>query len=209
MSKCASEQHEQHERSTPKSIFDWIRLHSLGDLEARWTEAAIEQVVESKIDQHFDELVEQCTPSFWRRELPVHSVTRFGRLRRAALRMGTIRYGSLGWARQKCIPSAVSRLGGYERDGNLERLVDAYNLIVLEWIRPNQEGTCWRYASGQPVGRVQLEQCPSSLHIYQLGGRREHLVAAAAGVLAEWCYPYHPLAHFAAVDDGEHMEFSP
>jgi hypothetical protein len=127
--------------------------------------------------------------------------------RLAAFRMGTLRYQATGWAAHACVPSAIRRLRNYAETGNRECLVDAYNLIVIEWLVPNQEGTIWTgsLAAPEPYQLSVPEGAVARLWTYLVAGLREDLVDSAGAILAEWHYPNRE-THYAAVDDGEHVE---
>jgi hypothetical protein len=84
-----------------------------------YTPEVIAEAVAAKRDPHFDEA------------------------RNARLAMGHLRYESRGRDLLDKIASAIKRLDAYRETGNREHLVDACNLIEIEWCRPSQEGTFW------------------------------------------------------------------
>ena len=68
------------------------------------------------------------TEGFW--------CARFTQLMRNRLEMGRFRYGPLSVGRFDSVSSAIRRLETYrDADGNLEHLVDAANLCLVEWIK--------------------------------------------------------------------------
>lgn len=108
------------------SVTEWIRHHmysALGTLPDGTpylcTAERVQEAVQAKRDPGFD------------------------RLRNARLAMGHLRYESCGRDFLDKISSAIARLEEYRKTGNREHLVDAVNLIEIEWLRPSFEGTYW------------------------------------------------------------------
>ena len=190
---------QQHERLTPKSIFDWIRLHSLGPLEAQWTPAALDTAVQRCRDLHFERLALDIIPPDPELE----------QLREARLRIGAQRYSELGWITYETARSVWIRLGSYQQTGNSEHLVDALNLIVIEWLRPSIEGTAWDYdekmfaraAGGLFFNHSYVARAQQAMQHYLEDGRRNWLAYAARNIHLEWRLPLHHNAHFAPLDD--------
>jgi hypothetical protein len=99
---------------------DWIRYHMMRDAGLETVSAdQIVEAVQAKRDPHFDAL------------------------RNARLAIGHIRYEACGRDFLDKIKSAIARLEEYTSTGNREHLVDACNLIEIEWLRPSREGTYW------------------------------------------------------------------
>ena len=70
----------------------------------------------------------------------------FEQLMRNRLRVGGFRYGALvEGARSEYdrIGSAISRLRTYRRTGNLEHLVDAANMCLVEFVMPSHPAPTW------------------------------------------------------------------
>jgi hypothetical protein len=66
----------------------------------------------------------------------------FLQLRKNRLMLGYARYEMYGKNKAyDSIGSAIARLEAYRQTGNRELLVDASNLVEIEWCRPLNEGT--------------------------------------------------------------------
>lgn len=68
----------------------------------------------------------------------------FDAARNLRLCIGHIRYEGTGRDFLDKIGSAIARLKEYQKTLNREHLVDACNLIEIEWCRPSVEGTYWK-----------------------------------------------------------------
>ena len=121
----------------------------------------------------------------------------FDRLRMARLRMGHLRHETCG-QHKNAIGMAIARLRKYERDGNREYLVDAINLIEIEWVRPARKGTWHGGEDGELLSGI--EDAIELLNLYQRYGWRDDLVHAADNVELEWAVPTHLNAHWASQD---------
>jgi len=73
---------------------------------------------------------------------------RFYELKRNRRIMGTYRYGRLGRKTHKSVESAIKRLQSYLKNGNREDLVDASNLIDIEWANPTVANIHWNATDG-------------------------------------------------------------
>ncbi len=62
-----------------------------------------------------------------------------------------------------------------------------------------------RFGSEEKAQYDCISSCISRLKKYQATGNREHLVDAANLCLVEFIEGRHPHAHFASIDDGEHV----
>ena len=117
-----------------KTVSDWIR-HGIE------TKLGIRHVT-------YDELVDQVNSKL----CPYLMI-----LRRNRLMMGFLRYEQYGKnSAYDAIGSAITRLTEYRSTLNRELLVDAMNLIEIEWIRPLKDGAHWAASDdGEHVQEIQ------------------------------------------------------
>lgn len=81
----------------------------------------------------------------------------FERLMRNRLIVGAMRYGRIGDTGKPeydRIHAAVKRLKAYHEDGNLERLVDVANLVMLEYIEGKHPKRHWEVLDDGPHVRT-------------------------------------------------------
>lgn len=110
-----------------------------------------------------------------------------GEERVRALRHGFFRYNRLGHSSHyACVRSADDRIALYRSTGNLAHLVDAVNLIEIEWLMPQDRGEF--PLTYTPIDRYLLD-ARSALAEYESTGNRWLLLRAAGCVLVEWCEP--------------------
>jgi hypothetical protein len=88
----------------------------------------------------------------------------FEKLMRNRLVVGACRYGSFSekyWnsVQYRYIPGAIARLQRYLRDGNLEHLVDAANLCMVEYVYPVcHRNPCFRSIDDKPE-KERVQKC--------------------------------------------------
>lgn len=177
------------------TVTDWIRRSidlKLGFAHVTYDE--LEEAAQNKLCPTFERLVGLTN-------------TDFDTKRMARLRMGHLRYGTMGRNFTDVPTSVLRRIEAYERDGNQEHLVDVYNLCGIEWIWPGCEST--RYTDDIVwVPPFDVDSAVNYVLQYQVLGLRNALVSIAVWALLEYVRPSHERAHFAAVDDGIHAEES-
>ena len=96
----------------------------------------------------------------------------------------------------------MTRLCEYAQGGNREHIVDVANLIEIEWVWPQREGTWYDY--GCEYLRECEQQATEYLRCYSRWLDRWWLVSAIDAVTREWNEPSHPKAHWEAQDTGGH-----
>jgi hypothetical protein len=182
---------------------DWLRdsvLASAG-LAPTMSLDELRASVSRKRDPHFEEL---------RRRAPgyVHS-PEFNVLRNNRLMLGTLRYEANGWCREYDVTaSAIARVERYRDMGNQELLVDAANLVEIEWMFPFFSGTRFIETAfgGPPFPDLDARYVASALLAGYRGTRnRAWLVAAANAIEAEFMHPSRP-AHFRATERGDECD---
>lgn len=174
------------------TVSEWIRhsiLRGLGVERATFEE--LERAAWNKRDPDFERLVGR-------------SDERFDALRMARLRMGHLRYGQRGRNHTDAPTSCIRRLEAYAEGGNLEHLIDVFNLCEIEWIWPGREGSRFYEATLVPV--EDLSDAQGACRFYRQSLFRGELVAIARWCIDECLAPAHPRAHYSPVDDGMHAE---
>lgn len=102
------------------------------------------------------------------------------------------------------LASIHRRAVSYLNSGNQEFLVDSFNLLLLEWLRPNGSN-----AAFPELPRCAMHYLPQLLRAYVSTKKRDCLCQIGSGLLMEWIadgpsLPYGMIAHFESVDDGDH-----
>lgn len=189
------------------------RLHDQAGLLHEVKGYDLAKLAETQWSEYFWSLVLRrlhATPFFFTANDRLHLAETYMRNR---LLMGAFRYGSFQEQRGRGrrhdnIPSALRRLRRYrtEKKGNLERLIDAANLCLVEFVAP---GSHPRPSLTDPaiigfaVGDIGCAE--TSLRYYLRAGEQQDLATAAARAVAEFCFPQHPNPVWDPVDDGEHV----
>jgi hypothetical protein len=173
-----------------KPVTEWLREHLLGGRSISYEYARA--CAKFKLAPSLDAV----------RRGPFGAEFRARRL--ARLIMGTWRYEVLGWNPRSfdVVDSAMSRLIAYRRSGNLEHLVDAANLIGLEWLRPAHVRSEWR-GYGDDLGFPRANEARGALRLYQVRGNRGELALALDCLEAEYLNPSHPNAHWHDTHRGD------
>lgn len=173
-----------------KPVSEWLREHLLGGRQISYEYARAS--AEFKLAPSLDAV--RIGP--WSNE--------FHERRLARLRFGTWRYEPLGWDPKAydVIGSAIRRLKAYETGGNQEHLVDAVNLIGLEWLRPRHQNSRWRGYCPQCLTSNVLD-ARLSLECYRELGYRGMLAGAVDSIEAEFTDPQHNNAHWSDTHRGD------
>lgn len=183
-------------------VADWIRRHAL--VECGVERVTYEEMQEGARRSRCPDFAREIDARFgWVTVDEFERWLDFYHLRHNRLVLGHRRYQVTGRGPYDRIGRALEELEAFGRDLNLERLVDAANLIELEWITPSFEGTWWDDSDHRPD-----HPAWSTLLTYRCAGNRFRLVEAYLAVGRLFLSPP-PGAHFTAVDDGVHTKELP
>lgn len=191
---------------TEMTVSEWIRASILRQ---RW-------VIPSRF-QDFTELRKYAETKLGGASLQAllqYRSPEFEALRLNRLTLGTLRYEQNGWASYDIIGSSVSRIDLYIRSGNKEHLVDAANLVALEWVQPQHQKSHWCCDRQEETALATttltllggVVGARALLRTYSTHGKRNHLPTIVDALAREFDDPRHPNAHWqdthrGSVDD--------